>query len=126
MLTAISAGGVTITAIPMLLFDQTSSGSFWVANSVCPFVVAPAVFQGKSTVVVAPTARPGTVCVPTSVPAHPSVSSTLKLELTSTSPAFFTVTMTCAVSPSATRAGAVMKVTAMSVGLGFTVTTALR
>ena len=126
MFTAISAGGITITEIAILLFDQTSSGSFWVANSVWPFVAAPAVLHGMSTVALAPTARPPIARVPTTGPLYPSVSSTLKLVVTSSSPAFFTVTTMCAVSPRATRAGAVIAVTAISVGLGFTVTTALR
>src|SRR5439155_566047 len=124
MFTAISAGGITITEIAILLFDQTSSGSFWVANSVWPFVAAPAVLHGMSTVALAPTARPATARVPTTGPLYPSVSSTLKLVVTSSSPAFFTVTTMCAVSPRATRAGAVIAVTAISVGLAFTVTTA--
>src|SRR6266576_6681 len=92
LVTARSAGGCTVIPIPTLLFEPTSSGSFCVANRVCPVVVTPAVFQGISTVVVAPTARPATVCVPTSAPPQPSVRATSKLVLTSSSPTFFSVT----------------------------------
>src|SRR5207249_7304355 len=66
-------------------------------------------------------ARPATVCVPSVGPAHPSVRTTSKLALTSTSPTFWTVTTTCAVSPWITERGPVMPGSAISVGLGFTV-----
>src|SRR5438552_603480 len=116
-------GSVTLIPIPMLLFAGLASASCCVANSVCPVIAAPAVFQGISTVVVAPTTSPATVPVPTVGPAHPSVRITVKLGPTSTSPTFCTVTMTCAVSPCATERGPVMPVRAISVGLGVTVTT---
>src|SRR6266446_3452452 len=119
-------GVVTLIAIPMLLFAELSSGSFEFANSVCPATVAPAVFHRISTVVVAPAARPGTVPVATTGTAHPSLNSTVNGDVTSTSPTFCTVTMTCAVSPCATERGPVMPVNAMSVGLGFTLTTSDR
>ena len=125
--TARSVDGTGFTSMPiaMLLFAELLSASFCVANRVCPVTADPAVFQGISTVVVAPMARPATVCVPSVGPAHPSVRTTSKLALTSTSPTFWTVTTTCAVSPWITERGPVMPGSAISVGLGFTVATVL-
>src|SRR5258708_39881945 len=113
-------GAVTSIARPMLLFWELSSGSCDVANSVCPVIATPAVFQGISTMIDAPTGRPFTVPVPAVGPAHPSVSRTVKVP-TSTSPTFCTVIRTCAVSPWATERGPVAFVNAISVGLGVTV-----
>ena len=120
------AGAVTLIAIPMLLFAELSSGSLLLAKSVCPVTAAPAVFHRISTVVVDPAARPGTLAVPTTGTAHPSLSSMVKGEVTSTSPTFWTVTTTCAVSPWATERGPVIPVTAISSGLGVIVTTVVR
>ena len=64
-------------AIPAELFDELSSGSLEFAKRICPVTVAPAVFQGISSVVVAPAARLGTVPVATTGTAHPSLNSTL-------------------------------------------------
>src|SRR5207245_10155842 len=55
------------------------------------------------------------VWIATVVPAHPSVSTTSKLVVTSCPPTFCTVTTTWAVSPCGTERGPVMPVTATSV-----------
>ena len=84
----------------MALLLELLSGSICVAIRVCPLRAAPAVFQRIVTVVVAPAARPGTDAEPTTAPpADPSVSTTLKLVLTSVCPTFWTVTTMWAVSP---------------------------
>ena len=119
-------GAVTLIEIPTLLFAELSSASFEFANRMWPVIAAPAVFHRISTVVVAPAARPGTVTTPTTGVAHPSLSSMLNGAVTSTSPTFWTVTTTWAVSPWATERGPVIPVIAISSGFGVTEMTVVR
>src|SRR5882762_8183799 len=111
---------VTLIEIPIELFDPLSSGSLEFANRVCPVIAAPAVFHGISSVVLAPPARLGTVPVATTGTIHPSLNSTLNGAVISTSPTFWTVTITCAVSPWVTERGPAIPVVAISSGLGVT------
>src|SRR2546425_12283601 len=112
--TSVTGGASTITSMPTVLFAGSVSASFCVANSVCPVMAAPAVFQSNVRVTLTPTASPAIVCVPSVGPLNPSVNTTSKGAVTSWPPTFFTVTTTCAVSPCVTRAGAVMPVRARS------------
>ena len=65
------------------------SANCCVAVRVCPFRAAPAVFQLRVRVALAPAASPGIVCVAIVMsPAVPSVNTTSKLVLTSCPPTF--------------------------------------
>ena len=87
--TSVTGAGFTVIAIAMASLLELLSASICVAISVCPLTAAPAVFQGISTVVVAPAVRPATGREPTGTPpADPSVRTTLKLVPTSVPPTF--------------------------------------
>src|SRR5258708_37208562 len=82
LLTATSVVGGAFTMIPMpaLLLLEFASASCCVANRGCPLSAAPAVFQVKVRVAVAPAASPGIVREPSDgVAGNPSVSPPLHL-----------------------------------------------
>ena len=96
-------GALTVIAIARALLLELASGSFCVAVRMCPLIAAPAVFQLMVRAALAPAARPGMVCVPTTaLPAEPSVSTTSISAVTSCPPTFCTVTTTGTVSPTVT------------------------
>ena len=97
--TSATAGGFTMIPMPTVLLPPLASASVWCANRVCPVTAAVAVFQAKSSVVLAPRGSPPTVWLPIVVPSVASVRTTSKLAPTSRSPVFWTVSPMCAVSP---------------------------
>src|SRR5437762_13601602 len=58
-------GALTVIAIARALLLELASGSFCVAVRMCPLIAAPAVFQLMVRAALAPAARPGMGCVPT-------------------------------------------------------------
>src|SRR6266571_2656496 len=62
-------GAFTLIPIAPALLLELASASICRAIRVCPAIATSAVFQGKSSVTLAPPTRPLTVCVPMVVPA---------------------------------------------------------
>src|SRR6266576_5531180 len=106
-------GGFTGIVVKRWLLATLSSPRLWLPTSVwLPVVVG---VHANVRVALAPTARPGTLCVPTVTCAVVSCRTTSKADVTFWLPKFLMVTATLAVLPCTAALGPVMPMTATSV-----------